>query len=144
VKIAVFRKGLAKLTLIRAAAHAHVSSGMMRFQTMTLRNCIYQFKISLKEITPIVWRRIQVPTNYNFWDLHVAIQDSMGWLDYHLHQFSIKRPHAHKTTEIGIPDEEGFFDDIVILPGWKVDVPSYFTDLGVLANAVRGRATATN
>jgi hypothetical protein len=106
----------------------------MRYKTMTLKNCIYQFKISLKEITPIVWRRIQVPTNYNFWDLHVAIQNSMGWLDYHLHQFSIKRPHAHKFTEIGIPDEEEFFDDIEILPGWYVDVSSYFTDLGVLAN----------
>ncbi len=81
---------------------------------MNLKNCIYQFKISLKEITPLIWRRIQVPTNYNFWDLHVAIQDSMGWLDYHLHQFSIKRPHAHKITEIGIPDEEEFFDDIEI------------------------------
>lgn len=100
---------------------------------MEINNRVYQFKISLKDITPIVWRRIQVPIVYNFWDLHVAIQDSMGWLDYHLHQFSIKRPHAHKTVEIGIPDDEGFNNDIEILPGWDIDISSYFTDLGVSA-----------
>ena len=99
---------------------------------MNIKNCIYQFKISLREITPVVWRRIQVPSNYNFWDLHVAIQDSMGWLDYHLHQFSIKRPHAHKITEIGFPDDEGY-DDIEILPGWEIDISNYFSDLGVSA-----------
>ena len=42
-------------------------------------NKVYQFKISLKEIKPPIWRRIQVPDTYSFWDLHVAIQDSMGW-----------------------------------------------------------------
>ena len=100
---------------------------------MKLTNRLYQFKIVLRKVAPLIWRRIQVPTSYNFWDLHVAIQDSMGWLDSHLHQFSIKRPHAHKTTEIGIPDEDGFFDDIDILPGWDIDVSNYFTDLGVSA-----------
>ncbi|MBA7536362.1 hypothetical protein ES705_28625 [subsurface metagenome] len=39
---------------------------------------IYQFKISLKRIKPSIWRRIQVPENYSFLNLHVAIQDSMG------------------------------------------------------------------
>jgi hypothetical protein len=44
---------------------------------------VFQFKITLLEITPPIWRRIQVPASYSFWDLHVAIQDAMGWLDYH-------------------------------------------------------------
>jgi len=48
---------------------------------------VYQFKITLCEIEPAIWRRIQVPGNYSFWDLHVAIQDAIGWLDYHLHAF---------------------------------------------------------
>ena len=48
---------------------------------------IYQFKISLKGIRPSIWRRIQVPENYDFYELHVAIQDAMGWYDYHLHQY---------------------------------------------------------
>ena len=53
-------------------------------------NRVMQFYVELSEIMPLIWRRIQVPTNYNFWDLHVAIQDSMGWKDYHLHHFEIK------------------------------------------------------
>jgi len=50
---------------------------------------ILQFKISIIETDPPVWRRIQVPEYYTFYDLHVAIQDAMGWLDYHLHDFRI-------------------------------------------------------
>jgi len=100
---------------------------------MNTKNCVYQFVISLRDISPVIWRRIQVPTNYNFWEIHVAIQDSMGWLDYHLHQFTIKRPHAHKITNIGIPDDEGFFDDIEVLPGWEINISNYFTRLGVSA-----------
>ena len=50
---------------------------------------VYQFKIALDGIEPPIWRRIQVPETYSFWDLHVAIQDSMGWSDGHLHEFSL-------------------------------------------------------
>lgn len=64
---------------------------------------IYQFKITLKEIKPKIWRRIQVPGNYNFWDLHVAIQNAMGWDDYHLHQFEMK---THRVFGLIIGTEE--------------------------------------
>ena len=62
---------------------------------------IYQFKITLKYITPKIWRRIQVPSNYSFWDLHVAIQNAMGWYDCHLHQFDMKNPRTGFPTIIG-------------------------------------------
>jgi len=74
-----------------------------------------------------------VPTAYTFWDLHVAIQDAMGWLDYHLHEFIIRRPHARKPTIIGIPDDEGFFPGDETIPGWEIGLSLYFTDLGVSA-----------
>lgn len=100
---------------------------------MKTKNRILQFKITLKEIAPVIWRRIQVPASYSFWDLHVAIQDSMGWLDYHLHQFTIKRLHAQKTVAIGIPDDDFVLEESEILPGWETDVNLYFTDLGITA-----------
>ena len=31
-----------------------------------LKNQVYQFKIELLEISPLIWRRIQVPADYNF------------------------------------------------------------------------------
>jgi hypothetical protein len=94
---------------------------------------VYQFKITLKRIDPPIWRRILVPEKYNFWDLHVAIQDAMGWLDYHLHEFRIRRKHAHKVSKIGIPDEDRFEGDPIILAGWEIPISRFFAEIGTTA-----------
>jgi hypothetical protein len=91
---------------------------------------IYQFKISLSGIEPLIWRRIQVPAKYSFWDLHVAIQDVMGWLDYHLHAFRIRPKHKRKYIEIGIPVNE--FDGDMVEAGWDIPIVDYFTEPGQL------------
>ena len=87
---------------------------------------VYQFKITLKGIKPPIWRRIQVQGNYTFWDLHVAIQDAMGWLDCHLHHFEIFNPVTGMKEEIGIPDEE-FIMEREILAGWEQDMANYYS-----------------
>lgn len=46
-----------------------------------------------------------MPERYRFWDLHVANQGAMGWLDYHMHEFGIPGP-GKRPLRIGIPDEE--------------------------------------
>jgi hypothetical protein len=92
---------------------------------------IYQFKVTLNDIKPPIWRRIQVPDKYSFWDLHVALQDSMGWLDYHLHVFRIDGLRRSKMLEIGIPDDE--VDEDVILPGWNIPIRNYFREPGEVA-----------
>lgn len=92
----------------------------------TSKKKVYQFKITLKGIRPPIWRRIQVPEGYSFWDLHVAVQDAMGWFDCHLHEFRIVNPKNGFMENIGIPDDDGFSDD-EILPGWKKKIKSYFT-----------------
>ena len=89
-------------------------------------NEVYQFKITLTSFEPSIWRRILVPSHYSFWDLHVAIQDSMGWLDYHLHSFSIKDPITNGKVEIGIPDEEYDAFDRKVLADHKVKISKYF------------------
>ena len=86
---------------------------------------VYQFKITLKGIKPPIWRRIQVPETYTFWDLHVAIQDSMGWTDTHLHHFEINNPATRMREEIGIPDED--LIDATIHSGWKRKIADYFS-----------------
>jgi hypothetical protein len=91
---------------------------------------VFQFRITLAEVEPTVWRRILVPGSYTFWDLHVAIQDSMGWLDCHLHLFKIKRPHKHKPTEIGIWFETEFEDEAPPLVAWEEDIEEYFVEPG--------------
>jgi len=88
---------------------------------------VYQFKITLLGIEPPVWRRIQVPESYTFWDLHVAIQDSMGWRDCHLHQFTLAKPSTGGVHEIGIPGDDDFSMGESVLPGWKQKIASWFT-----------------
>jgi len=67
---------------------------------------VHQFLVVLSGTEPLVWRRIQVPEKYSFWDLHVAIQDAMGWLDYHLHEFRLLDAAEQQVVSIGIPTDE--------------------------------------
>lgn len=84
---------------------------------------IFRFKISLLEIEPVIWRVIEVPGSYTFWDLHVAIQDAMGWLDYHLHSFEPKSSSSPRNRAIGIP--EGPMDSEFIA-GWTIPITKHF------------------
>jgi len=88
---------------------------------------VYQFKISLLDIRPPIWRRILVPETYTFWDLHVAIQDVMGWLDYHLHQFEVVDPKRGEKVTIGIPSEDDIGYGWKILAGWRKRISDYFS-----------------
>jgi hypothetical protein len=50
---------------------------------------VYQFKISLLDTQPPIWRRIQVKDG-TLDKLHEYIQTAMGWTNSHLHHFRIK------------------------------------------------------
>ena len=85
---------------------------------------ILQFKISLIDSDPLIWRRIQIAETYSFYDLHVAIQDAMGWEDCQLHQFIIytgAKKRTEQRTFIGIPDD----DSGDTLAGWETMVSDY-------------------
>lgn len=49
-------------------------------------DAVYQFKITLPESHPPIWRRIQV-RNCTLDKLHEHIQTAMGWTNSHLHHF---------------------------------------------------------
>lgn len=98
-----------------------------------LKNQVLQFHIAIDNIEPTIWRRIQVPSDYNFWDLHVAIQDAFGWQDYHLHHFEIKGKGKRGISHIGIPDFDRFEDMQEIFPGWEIWILAYFNNLGIEA-----------
>lgn len=89
---------------------------------------VYQFKITLEDINPAIWRRIQVPENYSFWDLHIAIQDSMGWSDCHLHEFEIGEPTTGKMVRIVFPDGEAeSYHGEKIIEEHKVKIAEWFS-----------------
>ena len=87
---------------------------------------VCQFLIVLANTDPLVWRRIQVPERYSFWDLHVAIQDAMGWLDYHLHEFTVVTSSTGRVKRIGIPDDE-MPDERPCVAGWRIPIARYLT-----------------
>ena len=86
---------------------------------------VYQIRIKLKDTHPLIWRRIAVPDDYTFWDFHVAIQDAMGWQDYHLHEYRMK----NESFRIGVPDME-FDEDPDLLAGWEVPISKYLKEKG--------------
>lgn len=52
-----------------------------------------------------IWRILEIPQDYSFFDLHVAIQDSLVWLDVELHKFDMKNPVTKEMEYIGIEDD---------------------------------------
>ncbi len=75
-------------------------------QPRTSSTTLYQFKITLEEIQPPIWRRIQVK-NCTLDKLHEHIQTAMGWTNSHLHQFMIDGI-LHGDPALIL---EGFLDD---------------------------------
>jgi hypothetical protein len=51
-------------------------------------NTVYQLKITLNNIAPPIWRRVQVG-DCTLAELHAIIQASMGWCNSHLHMFVV-------------------------------------------------------
>lgn len=49
----------------------------------------FQMKVSIRDSKPNVWRRITIPTDATFYQLHQVLQAAFGWMDCHLHDFTI-------------------------------------------------------
>jgi|SRR6266446_6322627 len=67
---------------------------------------VYQLKVALRGISPLIWRRFLVRADSSIADLHHILQLVLGWTSSHLHRFVI---HG---KEYGIAYEGGIgFDD---------------------------------
>ena len=90
---------------------------------------IYQLKITLNDIEPPIWRRIQIPNTSTFWDLHSYIQDAFGWTNSHMHKFTYTDAFTDnsiiKPIVIGIPFEPEFEEEEHVLPGWEYKIKYY-------------------
>ncbi len=50
---------------------------------------IYRVKITLQDIRPPIWRRLELDGSTSLHKLHQIIQAAFGWSDSHLHQFVV-------------------------------------------------------
>jgi len=60
----------------------------------------YQLKITLRGISPLIWRRVVVSSDTTLAELHEEVQVTMGWRDEHLHRFHI-HGQDHGLAKIG-------------------------------------------
>jgi hypothetical protein len=69
---------------------------------------VYQLRIVLREISPPIFRILQIKGNATLGKLHDYIQGVMGWEDCHMHEFKIKgqryRSYEQIYVEIDEPD----------------------------------------
>jgi Plasmid pRiA4b ORF-3-like protein len=72
----------------------------------TTEPTIYQLKVVLLSISPMIWRRLLIRSDSIIADLHHILQIAMGWSDTHLHQFRIqgKRYGIARIGGIGFRD----------------------------------------
>lgn len=68
---------------------------------------VYQLRVYLRKISPMIWRRLLVRSDSTIADLHHTLQIIMNWDDYHLHHFLI-RSKRYGIAQIG---SFGFMDD---------------------------------
>lgn len=68
------------------------------------KQLLLQAKVTIADIEPEIWRRLLLPKELNFAQLHEVIQAAFGWTDSHLHQFVVGG------LVVGAPefDERGF------------------------------------
>jgi hypothetical protein len=59
-----------------------------------------QLRVELRDVKPLVWRRLLVPETVTLAKLHVILQWTMGWTNSHLHEYEIAR------RRYGIPDDD--------------------------------------
>ena len=52
-------------------------------------NQVCTVRIELLHTDPLIWRQVEVPTSITLKVLHDMVQIAMGWLDYHLWEFTI-------------------------------------------------------
>jgi len=98
---------------------------------------IYQLRIYIRRISPLIWRRILVRSDSTIADLHYTLQLAFGWTDYHLHQFKIRgksygiayaggisfSDDPHKTTLEGFcfRPKERFVYEYNFTAGWELE-----------------------
>lgn len=97
---------------------------------MDPKRTVFHFYVILKWVEPTVWRRILVSDDATFWDLHVALQNAMGWEDEHLHVFRAPHPQTGDAQEIGIPTQDLFGDEKPCQAGWEVPLRESFRQPG--------------
>lgn len=74
-------------------------------------NHYFVLRVALDEIKPPIWRRIVTPASIPLDLLHDVLQVTMGWEDYHLHQFTLGSRRFTEFTDDDNHDDPDIGED---------------------------------
>lgn len=76
---------------------------------MKKKPLIYNVKISLDGIKPLIWRTLLIQSDLFLHDFHKILQTTMGWENSHLHEF-IKNGKTFGIADDSVEDGDHFID----------------------------------
>jgi len=93
---------------------------------------VYQLRVVLRAISPLIWRRLLVPAKDSIADLHAALQIAFGWDGTHLHRFVIhgreygsdrwQDPREVRLADLGLRVGERFVYEYDFIDDWRHDL----------------------
>ena len=84
-----------------------------------------ELEVKLEPLSPCK-RRIIIPDNLNFYQLHRILQGVFEWHDCHLHQFVLERDTLEKPIKVVQPADTKDFYDVETINSLKLPVRDVF------------------
>ena len=99
---------------------------------------VYQLRVVLRGVGPLIWRRLLVSAESSIADLHATLQIALGWNDSHLNRFVIQGreygvahlggisfdddPQRVRLVDLDLRPRERFLYEYDFGAGWQHDV----------------------
>src|SRR5712692_4309979 len=99
---------------------------------------VYQLRVVLRGVSPLIWRRLLVRSDTTIAALHMTLQTALGWTDEHLNRFVMHgreygvshdggigfrdNPRHVRLANLGLRVCERFLYEYDFTDGWQHDV----------------------
>ena len=99
---------------------------------------VYQLRVVVHGVSPLIWRRLLVRADTTIAGLHAVLQIVFGWTGTHLHRFVVQGreygigyvggvcfrddPHLVRVADLGLRPTERFAYDYDFTDGWRLDL----------------------
>src|SRR6516164_5998298 len=118
---------------------------------------VYQVRVVVAGISPLIWRRLLVPAEATIADLPAILQTAFGWSGEHLHHFTVHGaqygvcydggpvfrddPYRVRLASMGLREGERFSYVYNFFAGWRLDLLAVAADVSAeLAEPIEERA----
>ncbi len=90
----------------------------------------FRVRLALEDSSPVIWRRLDVPSDLTLDQLHRAIQAAFGWEDQHLHRFALGGDAFDRGAEFFLCPFEVEDGDEEGTPEWEVRLDEVLGETG--------------